>query len=291
MKKIFKYIPILAAVLLAVSCSNLNEDILFKAEDANVGFVSTSFDLTEGPDATIQVPITLAGVPGGAAVTVTIDVSADGGAEEGKDYEITSGKSITFDEGYGEKMITIKCIDDEVFTGNRSFTINIADNAGLKANTSNACVVKIIDNEHPLKPMLGEYSVTVSSAFTGADETFVVTVTPDGEDVTKLWVANWGNPYYGIFCEPVFMLVDTDNMTVRIPTPQSVGNPGYGASSMFVWDTDPAVDDKVEGDLVGTIGDDWSIDMSDQAIAIHIDEGDNAGYWTAAQYNIVWTKQ
>lgn len=292
MKKLFKYIPVLVAVLfLAVSC-NVNEEILFKSEDANVGFVRTSFNLGEGPDATIQIPITLAGVPGGS-VDVKIETSTEGfakGAVEGTDFEITSGKTITFAEGYGEEMIEVKCLDDEIFTGNRSFKIVITDNGGLKNNTAMECVVNIIDNEHPLKSMLGTYSVTVFSYFTGAYETFDVVVTPDDEDVTKLWVADWALPYYGLTCPvPVYMIVDSESMTCRIPTPQTVGDPGYGPSAMYFYDAE--IDDSAEIEIVGSIGDDWSIDMSDQGIAIPIEEGDYAGYWVAAQGEVMWTKK
>lgn len=157
MKKIL--FLILSSVFIFSACSR-NEPEVFNVDDSNVAFDTrfvARFDETKG---IVKVPVILAGVSGGSEVTVTFlvdTVGLENPAEENVDFEILN-RSITFTEGYGIDSVSIKVIDNDVFSGDKSFYLKIESvTPTLKENVAISKLVTIIDDEHPLASIFGTY--------------------------------------------------------------------------------------------------------------------------------------
>lgn len=97
----------------------------------------------------------MAGIPGSGKVTVTLAVSTEGDtnpAIEGEDFTIDN-KEITFEEGYGTQNIVIRPIDNNVFTGKKTFTLTIASSTPeLKESVQNSV-------KYPLQTMNIRYHI------------------------------------------------------------------------------------------------------------------------------------
>lgn len=84
--------------------------------------------------------------------------------QNGVDYEIVDneGAIVRFEAGDSLKYIKVKIVDfPGVLTGNKDFTIKMkgSGNEVCKGGYS-YCKVTIIDNDHPLKSIFGEYTAT-----------------------------------------------------------------------------------------------------------------------------------
>ena len=290
MKKVINIIAITLLMLGVYSCEYDIDN--FSAKNSNVSFTVSSSSIAEQSTGTVKIPLVLAGINGSGEVIVNIAVdTGSSDAIEGTDFIIESGKSYTFSDGAGIQYIEVSPVDNDVLTGDKTVVFVIESTSkALKENSATSAILTIVDDEHPLKAFLGTYTVAVSSGFGLSDYTFDVEISTDAEDITKLWIANWYLAPYNLTCpEKIYMMVDQEAGTITIPTPQTLGDPGYGVSTLYMWDF--STDDSAEGDLIGTIGEDYSITMStDYGIASVITEGANEGYWIGAQYNITWTK-
>ncbi len=182
MKKIYL---IAAALLLvaSVSCSR-------KVEYTSIPFVyfpSSSMSVYEDAGV-IDIPVKAVS---DVAFTLTFETS-DGektdqatgikvpNGKKGVDYDIEDNEAaiIRFNAGESEKSIRVRIVDfPGVLTGNKDFTINMVSsgNEVCKGGFS-YCKVTIIDNDHPLKSILGEYAATDSE---GSAWTITLAADPD----------------------------------------------------------------------------------------------------------------
>lgn len=166
MKKIYL---IAAALLLiaSVSCSR-------KAEYTSIPFVyfpNSSMSVYEDAGI-IEIPVKAVS---DVAFTLTFETT-DGekidqstgikvpNGKKGVDYDIEDNEAaiIRFNAGESIKSIKVRIVDfPGVLTGNKDFTIKMVSsgNEVCKGGFS-YCKVTIIDNDHPLKSILGEYAAT-----------------------------------------------------------------------------------------------------------------------------------
>lgn len=290
MKNILNITLIAVLTLLFGSCEYDRDD--FISANSNVSFTVTSSSINEYSTDTIKVPLVLAGIGGSESVTVEIGVDTESSsAVEGIDFVIESGTSYTFSDGAGILYVEISVVDNDEFTGDLDIVLQIeSSSVDLAENTSTSSTISIVDDEHPLKSYLGTYTVSLVSYWSG-DTSFDIEVTTDEDDLTKLWVSNWYFPYYGITApEAFYIIVDEDAGEITWPSGQSIGDPSYGETALYMWDF--TTDDSSTEDMIGTIGSDYSITMSsDYGVAGVIIDGSNEGYWVGAQYSSVWTKK
>jgi Tol biopolymer transport system component len=134
-----------------------------------IQFGTPSFRVEEDAGS-ISIPV-IRGTFGGASGTATVDfATADRTATAGQDYVSTSG-TLTFSPGEDVKFISVPLINDSVYEGVESFTVNLSNPTGGYAlgGTNPSAAVVIHDS---IKP-----SVTISDATVKEGEDAVFTVT------------------------------------------------------------------------------------------------------------------
>lgn len=84
--------------------------------------------------------------------------------KSGVDYSVVDNEAaiIRFNEGESVKSVKVKITDfPGVLTGNKNFSIHILNAGSMVAvGGFSTCKVTIIDNDHPLKSIFGEYTAT-----------------------------------------------------------------------------------------------------------------------------------
>jgi hypothetical protein len=287
MKYITKLPYVVLLVVIFSSCKN--EPIMFDRSKTYVGFDFTSVSISENTTS-FQIPVMIAGLEGTGSVSVTYEVSVDGiakPAEEGVDYTIGSAGTVDFPKGAGYANITIHPIDNDVFTGNKSFRIVITANSkNYPIGRENTVLVVLRDNEHPLLKWIGNYSVqAVSYASPGDyDENWLVTTEADPDNVNNLLI-------YGVGAEgsdTIKASLNLDDMTITLDPGQSVGDV-YNYGSISVYKGTDAGDDVIQDEpIIGVIEEDGTIRIDHWGELIS--EGTYAGYlWDV--FNTTWTKQ
>jgi len=270
----------LSLAFLFASCEK--EGILFDSSMNVVGFNASTFSIAENADGAIEIYL---GAPSGANSTdVTIEVSAEGHdkpAVKDVDYTIASMQATL---EVGVNSITISPVDNNEFTGNKTFTVSIVSNSkNYNISAQNSATVTIVDDEHPLKNWIGTYDVAAASyGSPGAwDEAWVVTTTPIEGEPYKLHLT-------GIAGSDVDVIAsfDTDAMTISLDPGQDIGDTyGWGATVIYWGYSDfSGIDDtKI---LTGTIENNGTIRVDNWA---HILADEDNGIWDV--FNTTWTQR
>lgn len=273
-------------VLIALGACSKNEPIVFTSDMNFVAFSSPVFAMNEHLSA-VNAEVVLASVPGAASTTVTVATAYEGLANpavEGIDYTIAS-KEVTTSGGVAQVVITP--INNEDFTGDKSFYLFIVENsAGYDRGANDTLLVTIKDDEHPLGQWIGEYVVSSVSYLSPGeyDETWLVTTEPDPEDVNHLIIKGIG----GEEGAPIIATLNMDEMTISVEPGQAIGNV-YGYGTVAVYKGTETGDGIVEDEPVeGIIESDGTIraDLWGHLIT----DGEYAGYlWDV--FNTTWVKQ
>jgi hypothetical protein len=223
-------------------------------------------------------------------VTVNYEISIDGIARpaiEGQDYTIGTAGSVDFPNGAGYSNITVHPIDNDLFTGNKSFKIVLTSNSkNLPLGRENTILIVIKDNEHPLLKWIGNYAVNaVSYGNPGAyDENWSVTTDADPDNVNNLLI-------YGVGAagsDTIKATLNLNDMSITLAPGQSVGDV-YGYGSISVYKGNDSGDDIIQDEpIIGTIEDDGTIRIDHWGELIT--DGANKGLlWDV--FNTIWTKQ
>lgn len=233
-----KYLILAVGTLFVIASCDDNIPQSFNAEDSNASFSKTTASVNENATEPLEIPLVLAGIPGSDKVTVTLAVSTEGDtnpAIEGEDFTIDN-KEITFEEGYGTQNIVIRPIDNNVFTGKKTFTLTIASSTPeLKESVQNSVKISIADDEHPLSYLFGTYAMEGILISQGQ-------ASPNGYDVTiAAHDAGALNEIEVDFGYPEVVLAsvgEEDGETViTFYKNQDVGEAQAGYIAHFVWTT------------------------------------------------------
>ena len=192
MKKIFAIVAFSAIAL--VSC-NRNESF---THIPFVYFETGAISVYEDAG-TIQIPVYASSDEDFTLSFVTVDGSKIDSAtgmtvpngKAGEDYAIKDNDAaiIHFNSSDDVKYIEVNITDRTgVLTGNKDFTVKLqsAGNA-VSLGGFSSCKVTIIDNDHPLKDILGPYAATGTSLFSGNVEEWTLTMVADPDDYFKVW--------------------------------------------------------------------------------------------------------
>ena len=253
MKKIKFIYGLMAAMVLSLASCDVNDYPEFNDADAFLAFTNTA--ITVGEESGLaEIAVQLASLSGLSA-SVDVEVVPDESgkdAVEGVDFNIEN-KTLSFAgfEGATQK-IKVKIIDNDVFTGNKSFTLRLKEGGSVNLGASKTCRVTIKDDEHPLLFIIGDYTTSVASVFSGRGpwDNHVISINIDDEDVNKVWISNI-DPYfaqYGYVApdENLFYgIVNADKTEIQIPVGQEIG---YDDVCLYGFTT-PNPDD---GDLIDT---------------------------------------
>lgn len=193
MKKL-TYLSLAVGLLLAFAACDDNEPQSFNAADSHVSFPTTTASVDENATESLEIPLVLAGIKGSGKVTVTLTVTSEGESSpaiEGTDFTIEN-KEIIFEDGCGTQNVIVKPIDNDVFTGKKTFRIQIsATSPQLLESAQNSVMVTIVDDEHPWAAIIGTYNITAISYFDGTPVTIPAIISASDEDTNVLNV-NFG---------------------------------------------------------------------------------------------------
>ena len=122
--KIFKLTyGLMAATMFSLASCDINDYPEFSDADAFAAFTSKTIGVGEA-DGTVEIPIMLTSQSG---MTATVDVevvpdSTGNDAVEGTHFTIEN-KTVSFSGLEGAKQsVKVKIVDNDIFTGNKSFT-------------------------------------------------------------------------------------------------------------------------------------------------------------------------
>lgn len=191
MKRIYKYIACAFALTAALSCSKLNETPVFEDSKSFVAFTQTSFSVNEDAGKVV-IPVTVAS-PDMKQVTVAYSV-ADSTAKKGANFSLVDDAAVlVFDGTTYTQNIEINIVnfattaEQSGYTGDLVFTVTLESAGELGLGYNKTCTVKIVDLDHPLAEILGEYTCTGTSYFNG-DASWTATFSKDDEDENVVWI-------------------------------------------------------------------------------------------------------
>ncbi len=327
--KQLKYIVLtLLALTTIFSCEQ--EDILFKEDMANVGFYGSSASMLEvdkenkGKDViTVQILVTATLNSPSCNVTFDVDDSwyqkigdfyyeiADGDttlvnpAMEGVDFTVVSEKSVTISEGYGYAPVVVAAINNDDFDplGNKSLRLKITGNSlGYDLSSESVMKITIVDDDHPLGWMLGDYTSAVTETANGSKEHPINIAAIEGEtDKVKIY-GMAGLAFGPPLADPYFILgtVSEDQTTITIKTGQSWDSWNWGPVTLTAWEDDNGEGEEVN-DLVGYISTDGGVTITfRQQYTFLITSGVNEGLGLQWAWNsdanpsspvAVWTRK
>jgi hypothetical protein len=218
MKKILSYLIIMTAGGLFAACS-LNDAPEFDDANAFVAFEKTAISVDENAG-TLRVGVRLTSL-GGLTSTVAYQVF-NGTAQEDVDFEPTGGSSVlTFSAETPVQYIEFNILEHPgLFTGDRSFGIKLTNGGDVALGAADSTAVTVLDLDHPLSFMLGNYTVYGPNYFGGRADTWEVTIEkdPDG-DVAKVWISNL---VVAGTSEKVYGIVNEDKNKIEIPVGQTI---------------------------------------------------------------------
>jgi len=227
-----KYLSLIVFSLLMFASCEDNDPQKFLEQDSHVSFPITTVSVAEESADVLRIPIAYASAKGGFPVTVTVASNTEGQASpaiEGIDY-IIQNKQITIDSGAGVGYVLIEPIDNDVFTGRKTFNLVIT---GVTPDLPQQSVqtkvtVSILDNEHPLAAIIGSYTMAAESLWDG-DITMPAFVSPSDDD-TNVLLLDFG---FGGAAEMNIAEVDGE-ILITIPAFQTIG-PSSGSTVILSW--------------------------------------------------------
>lgn len=267
------------------SCSNDLPE--FNDADAFVALRQSTATMgeTSGENEVTVMLTSLSGKEGSVDFEIVPDETAP--AVEGTDFEVVNAsKTLSFTKDANTQVIKIKVIDNDVYTGDKRFTINLVNAQGVNIGAENSVVVTIEDDEHPLAFMLGTYAAKGPSKFDG-DTEWTVKIAKDDADAAKVWISNM---VPGGSNTPIYGTVNDAKDEIRIPVKQDIvittNYPHVWFEAFFGENADEEVEDFVVGHITTNADGKAVISFPDYWFGsyVYTDEAATAG---AGWYNLI----
>lgn len=193
-----------AVALLSIASCNRKVEYQF---DTYATLYRSSFSVSEDAGE-LRIPVLLKNKNGDAQISVKV---TDGSAEVDFDYEVISPSNdlLSFTGDTDSLDIVIKILTPELgqFTGSKDFAVTLSSvTAGVSVGAYSQAVVTIDDVDHPLAPILGEYTATGQMASGGTS--WVVKIDKH-EDLTKvnfIGLADFGETLVGNINEAMTLI-------------------------------------------------------------------------------------
>jgi len=228
MKKITKILAFAAAALAFASC-DLNKTPVFSDDEAFVAFDKLSYSVDENVG-TIKLPLTIASID---PVKVSVSYgSKDGKAVAGANFKFVDESAVVaFDGVQRSSYIEVEIIDNPgVFTGDLSFDVVLESAGNLNIGYNNTCHVTILDLDHPLSAILGEYSADADSYYYDdlGHFSWTIKIEKDPKDLSVVWISNI-DPYFATYgyTAPKYNYfygnVNEEKTEIVIPKEQKIG--------------------------------------------------------------------
>ena len=271
MKKVLTYISLFVFGAALFSSCNLNESPKFNDKDAFVAFDKAAVSVKE-EGKTVVIPVTLASLKG-VATTISyeaIDGEGKHGAKNGVDYKLADETgTLTFSAEARTQYITINIIErDGVYTGDLKFSVKFKSTGDVVAGAESSCTVTIVDHDHPLSMLLGNYTMSGEDYWDGAAEWDLSLVKDDSDD-HMVWffnICNYGSGWAD-YDTMFYGIVSDDKTTITIPLGQtseyvySNGKPitllGFDGSNGYDTGTTTVTIDQSTGKVVLDFGNEY----------------------------------
>lgn len=234
MKKILTILSVIAAGSFVFASCNLNDNPVFNDDDAFVAFDKAAVSCQEDADI-INVSVTLASIAGLSstvsyeAVDATDEAAAKKynlTAKNGVDFELCDGRGILdFDKENRTLDIKVKIISHlGQYTKDLKFMLRLKDTGDVNASMEDYCIITIVDLDHPLAALLGNYTFSCSAFLfsNAAGSSWDCPIIKDEDDDHVCWFYNvgginsgwagWDIAFYGV--------VDENLETITIPLGQ-----------------------------------------------------------------------
>lgn len=236
-------------MIVMASCS-LNEPQMFLEKDTSVMFDKKSSTSVGEKSGTLKIPVVLAGIPGSGNATASIEVVTgdDYKAIEGEDFVIEN-KTLSYPQGYGIDTVTITIKDNSVFEGDKTFKLKLSS-TDVKVGSYGEVVLTIVDDEHPLALVLGNYLGADFKLSDGSQEggDYDASISSISGSLTQVSINNfWGGG------ETVIAEVDLETKTIKMLPGQIIYVDGtYGNCKAIAIDLDAGAYDPT-APIIGTI--------------------------------------
>lgn len=290
--KTFKsiYALMAAAAFTVVSC-DINEVPSFSDSEAFVAFTSATASVDENAEAGyIELPVLLSSISGlSGSVDFKISIPEKGGATEGVNYTLVGDTTLTFTKDAPTQYIRLNIVNNNEFGGDVHLIINLLNPKGVKLGASKSCDVTIVDDEHPLAFILGDFSAQGADYYSGfAAEDWEATIVKDPDDVSKVWIHNFtpsGAP------NAVYGVVNQEKTEIRIPVNQALGSNSSYDIVLEGYRGDNGEED-ITDYILGTISENGTITVTDWIAASAYNKGTTtlAGYYSLDK-GAVFTKK
>lgn len=221
----------------------------------------------------------------GVKTDVTTGLPVPNG-QKGVDYDIVDNDAaiIRFNAGETDKSIKVSIVNFAgVLTGNKDFTIKMTGSGNeVSRGGYSSCKVTIIDNDHPLKSIFGEYAATDAD---GAAWTMTFAADPDNwyttfiDGIVPTFAGNYvgqGNRHY------VPASVSEDLSTITVNLGYKLADPYndhditiFGYDGQYIYGSGSVAFEKTE--------DGYKLDGNKGFAAIY----DDGGYYLAASNALV----
>lgn len=245
-------------MLLMLGCSE-NQNILWDNNNAFIFIDSRYYEVDEDASTTTTVRIPIASSPLRNDILVSFETDTIGhgayGAVEGEDYTIIfpSTKQVKITAGDAYAFISIAPINnDEMELDTRYFNIRLTANDAnypMGVDGTDTTVIAIIDDEHPLKYLFGNYLLNYYSYVDEEDSEVTNSIKRVNGSITAVDV-HLGNYFDGDTY--VRGEVDTLLNTISIPYGQTTFDDGE--TTLRVYGTDADLGDIIqEGSLIGDL--------------------------------------
>lgn len=289
MNNIFKYLMVLAALLIFTSCEK--NTILIPEDTSYVTFEKGNVTISEDAgEATLTLYYTTFSTE---RAEVAIAVSTEGlsaPAVEGEDFDVLN-KTVVFENGLGYATVNLKMIDNDIFEGSKQFYLEITSvPAGTKTGIDGRgrVLVTIADDEHPLKIFKGRYSHAHTNYF-GAEYNYTSTTIIDVNplDIHQILISNICSTSLNEV-RPVAATIDEENQQIIIKSKQGFtavnGGGYYFAFNAGIPKDDGTNPEPIDEEVIGS----YTIDTGSGAIVITLKNwgpkwiepnGDFDGWW------------
>lgn len=245
-------------MLLLTGCSE-NNNILWNNKNAFIFIDRPYYEVDEGATTTTTVRIPIASAPLRKDVLITFETDTFGhgqnGAVEGEDYTIVfpANKQVKLTAGNAFAFISIAPVNNnEMELDNRYFNIRLTSNDldyPMGVDGTDTTVIAIVDDEHPLKFLFGDYFLNYYSYVDEEDKEVTNGIKRVNGTITDIDVRLGsyfdGNTY-------ARGEVDTLMNTISIPYGQTTFN--EGETTLRIYGTDSVLGDIIrEGALIGDL--------------------------------------
>lgn len=195
-----------AAAVALLSMASCNRKVEYQFDTYATLYRST-FSVAENAGE-VRIPVLLNNKGGDTQISVKV---VEGSAEEGFDYEVVEPINgiLSFSGDTDSLDIVIKILTPELgqFTGSKDFTVSLSSaTTGVTVGAFSNAVVTIDDVDHPLAPILGEYTATGQMASGATSWTVKIDKHEDLTKVNIVGLADFGETLVGNINEAMTLI-------------------------------------------------------------------------------------